>query len=186
MLAVVVSTRLCHPPRCIVPSEAQRIPDFEHPVTRCLRLGEDHAPRLTVHSGKELSVEGIDVDVFPLVRAGPDSFELDTSLGQPHPEMGDKIDNGPVRVAVIPGPRDLDRIKRMNELNQLVPSGTLGFDLRIEGVPDRDSGSGRAGDDGRWIGDPAHREGFTLARGGGARRMPRPAVESRQRVGSSR
>ena len=92
MLVIVVSPRLCHPPRCSFIPQGQRIPDFEHPVTRCLRLSEDDAPRLTAHAGPELRIEVVDVDVSSLVRASLDSFELDPGLGQPHPKMGNEID----------------------------------------------------------------------------------------------
>ena len=93
MLVIVVSPRLCHPPRRSFVPGGQRIPDFEHPITRRLRLSQDDAPRLTAHSRPELRIEGVDVDVSSLVRAGLDSFELDPGLGQPHPDMGNEIHN---------------------------------------------------------------------------------------------
>ena len=93
MLVIVVCPRLGHPPRCSFAPGRQPIPDFEHPVTRCLRLSEDDAPRLTARPGPELGIECVDVDVSSLVRASLDSFELDPGLSQPHPKMANETDN---------------------------------------------------------------------------------------------
>jgi hypothetical protein len=48
--------------------------------------------------------------------------------------MGDEISNRPVRVSVVPGPLDFDRLERTNKPKELIPFGPLFLDLGVERV----------------------------------------------------
>ena len=135
MLAIVVRARLRHPPcRCIA-SGRQRVPDLEHPIAGCLRLGQDDAPRADRSCADRNSAFSASMSRSRgSIGAGFDSSELDPGLGQPRSEVGDEIGDRPVWVAVVAGPDDLGRIERMEELKQLMPSGPLGLDLGVERV----------------------------------------------------
>src|SRR4051794_38697516 len=103
MLALVLRTRFACPEVGRIGPLVDVSPCCEHQRPGGMRLGPDRRPALLAQRLERLCVSSVDVERLLLVRPGPDPLQLQTRLGEPHPEMGDEILDRPVMVAVVAG-----------------------------------------------------------------------------------
>src|SRR5688572_12979357 len=130
VVGVVVAAGLLEPPDDLVGRVVIQ-PFVEHAGSAGVRLDPGHLPGLPLHRRQEPGVERVDVDAVTLVGPRGHALELRLRLGEPRPEVGHEITDGPVRVPVVARRHAFLRRERADELGELVPAGP--FRLEVPG-----------------------------------------------------